>query len=149
MKKIAIASLIALAATAASALEVGVTASRDFTNADRNAAGVTVGQKAGRLSATVGVERTSVGTDDQNRFSVVAGYDVATIGPVTVTAKAGGAYLANQTADDGYAALVGVGATLPVTKSIALTVDVARQIGQNRVEQFDGNRVTAGVKFSF
>lgn len=149
MKKFVIASTIALAATAASALEVGVTTSREYAAADRNAVGVTVGQTFGKLSATVGAERTTVGANDQNRFSVVGGYDLVKLGPVAVAAKVGGVYLNNQTGEDGYAAVAGVGASVGLAKNLAATVDVARQVGQDRVSGFDGNRVTAGVKFSF
>lgn len=149
MKKIVIASAIALAATAASALELGVTASRDYAGNDRNAAGVTLGQKFGKVGVTAGVERTTVGTNDQNRVSLVAGYDVAKVGPVSLAAKTGVVYLANQTGEDGYAAVVGLGGSLPLTKTVAATVDVTRQYGQKRVESFDGNRVTVGLKHSF
>jgi outer membrane autotransporter protein len=68
---------------------------------------------------------------------------------VSVAVKGGAAYLNNQTGQDGYAALIGVGASLPVNKNVALTVDATRQYGQDRVNSFDGNRVTAGVKYSF
>jgi len=149
MKKLLIASTIALAATAASALDFGVVTSRNLTGTERNAAGVTVGQSFGPVSLTAGAERTTVGSNDQNRFSLVAGYDVTKVGSVVLTAKAGGVYLNNQTGADGYAAVVGAGATLPVTKTVAATVDFTRQYGQNRVESSDGNRVTAGLKYSF
>lgn len=149
MKKIAIASLIALAATTASALEVGVTATRDYAGTDRNFGGITVGKTFGQLTATAGVERTSVGLNDQHRFSLVGGYDVAKFGPVTVTPKVGAAYIDNQFGQDGYAMTVGVGASMPVTKRVTFGVDVARQYGQDRVQQFDGNRVTAGLRYKF
>ena len=74
---------------------------------------------------------------------------MAKFGPVTVTPKLGAAYLNNQTGADGYAMTVGVGASMPVTKSVAFTVDAARQYGQDRVSAFDGNRVTAGLKYKF
>ena len=149
MKKFAIATMIALAATAASALEVGVTTARDYAGNNRNATGVTVGEKFGAVTLTAGFDRATLGTNDQDRYSLVAGYNVAKLGPVTVAVKGGAAYLNNQTGQDGYAALVGVGATLPVTKQVSLTVDATRQYGQDRVNSFDGNRVTAGVKYSF
>jgi outer membrane autotransporter protein len=66
-----------------------------------------------------------------------------------VGVRAGGAYLNNQTGADGYAAVVGVGASVPVTKQVSLTVDVTRQYGQDRVQSFDGDRVTAGLKYRF
>jgi hypothetical protein len=149
MKKFAIATAIALAATAASALEVGVTTARDYAGDNRNAAGFTVGQKFGAVSMTAGFDRATLGTNDQDRYSVVAGVNVAKLGPVTVGVRAGGAYLNNQTGADGYAAVVGVGASVPVTKQVSLTVDVTRQYGQDRVQSFDGDRVTAGLKYRF
>ena len=149
MKKFAIATAIALAATAASALEVGVTTARDYAGNNRNAAGFTVGQKFGAVTMTAGFDRATLGTNDQDRYSVVAGVNVAKLGPVTVGVRAGGAYLNNQTGADGYAAVVGVGASVPVTKQVSLTVDVTRQYGQDRVQSFDGDRVTAGLKYRF
>ena len=71
MKKFAIATMIAVAATAASALEVGVTTARDYTGTDRNAAGVTVGEKFGAVTLTAGFDRTNGGANDQDRFSLV------------------------------------------------------------------------------
>jgi len=150
MKKIAIASLIALAATAASAMEVGVTATRDYSGAEnRNGGGITLGQKFGAVGVTAGFERTTKGSNDQDRYSVVAGYDVAKLGHVTITPKVGVAYLDNQTGQDGYAMTVGVGASMPITKTVSVGLDVARQYGQDRVQAFDGNRVTVGVKYAF
>jgi outer membrane autotransporter protein len=149
MKKIAIASLLALAATVASAAEIGVTGTRDYSGTDRNFAGVTLGQSFGKVGVTAGFERSTVTNNDQDRFSLVAGYDVAKVGPVTVTPKVGAAYLNNQTGADGYAMTVGVGASVPVTKQVSIGLDVARQYGQDRVNQFDGNRVTAGVRYKF
>lgn len=149
MKKFAIATAIALAATAASALEVGVTTARDYAGNNRNAAGITVGEKFGAVSVNAGFDRATQGTNDQDRYSLVAGVDVAKLGPVSVGVRAGGAYLNNQTGADGYAALVGVGASMPITKTVSLTVDATRQYGQNRVQGHDGNRVTAGIKYRF
>ena len=150
MKKIAIATIIALAASAASALEVGVTTTRDYAGAEnRNSGGVTVGEKFGKVGVTAGFERFTNGANDQDRYSVVAGYDIAKLGPFTVTPKVGAAYLNNQVSQGGYAMTVGVGASMPVTKQISLGLDVDRQYGQERVQSFDGNRVTLGVKYKF
>lgn len=149
MKKIVLATALVLAASAASALEFGVTASRDYSGADRNFGGVTLGQSWGKLNATLGAERSIVGGNDQNRFSLVGGYDVARLGPVTVTPRLGVVYLDNQTGSNGYAATVGIGATVPVNKKIGLGLNFDRQYGQERVDSFDGNRVTATVKYSF
>lgn len=179
MKKIAIASLIALAATAVSALEVGVTAGNNYAKSngtncgfvvgpstctqgkDRTEYGITVGEKFGKVSLTAGVAHSNGGspitrpTDGkyrdqaQERYSLIAGYDVANVGPVTITPKIGATYLNNARDKDGYAMTVGVGASFPVTKQVILGLDVARQYGQDRVNAFDGTRVTAGLNYRF
>lgn len=149
MKKIAIASLMALAATTASALELGFVGTRDYSGVDRNGGGITLGQSYGKTNVTAGFERTTVGINDQNRWSLVGGYDVAKVGPLTITPKVGVAHLDNQRGADGYAMTLGVGASVPVNRKVSLTADVTRQYGQDRVQSFDGNRVTLGAKYKF
>jgi hypothetical protein len=150
MKKLAIASVLALAAFSASAVEVGVNGSYDFGGSnERPGAGVTLGQKFGKMGVTAGFDRYTKGTD-QDKYSLVGSYDVATVANTTVAVKAGAAYLSNTgNVADGYAALVGVGASLPVNKTVALTADYRYQAGQSRVNQFNGSTVAFGVKYSF
>jgi hypothetical protein len=50
---------------------------------------------------------------------------------------------------EGFGAVAGVGAELPVGTRLALTLDYRYQWGQDRVGLLDGNRVYAGVKFKF
>ena len=150
MKKIALATVLALAAGMASAVELGVTANRDFgPNPDRNGYGVTIGQKFGAASAALGFERYTAGSNDLDRYSLVAGYDVAKVGVFTITPKAGVAYLQPQVGQTGYAALAGVGVSVPLNKTVSLTADYRYQAGQSRVNQYDGSTVSAGVKVSF
>jgi len=149
MKKIAIVSLLALAAFAASAVEVGVTAARDYAGTDRNAYGITFGQSYGKFGATAGFDRTTTSTNDQDRYTLVGSYDVAKLGSATVSVKGGGAYLNNQTVADGYAILVGAGVSVPVVNKVSVGIDYTRQYGQDRVNAFDGNRLTANVKYRF
>ncbi len=149
MKKITIAAALVLAASAASALELGVTQTRDYSGDNRNGTGLTVGTNVGAVGVTAGFERFTAGANDQDRYSVTAGYNVAKLGPVGVGVNTGVAYLNNQTSADGYALTVGAGASVPVTKSVSANLEVARQYGQDRVAQFDGNRVTVGLKYKF
>jgi outer membrane autotransporter protein len=150
MKKIAIASLIALAATAASALEIGTTVTRDYSGStDRNGGGVTVGQTFGANTVTAGFERQTVGRNDQDRFSLTVGREVVRIKNASVAVKGGVAHLNNQTGQDGYAMTVGAGVSVPLTKQVSFGLDVARQYGQERVQAFDGTRVTAGLNYRF
>jgi opacity protein-like surface antigen len=150
MKKIAIATVLALAAVSASAVEIGVNGSYDFGGSnDRPGAGITVGQKYDKFGITAGFDRYTKGTD-QNKWSLVGSYDVATVAGATVAVKAGAAYIDNagKTAD-GYAALVGAGVSYPLTKTVALTADYRYQAGQSRVNSFDGSTVAFGAKYSF
>jgi len=149
MKKIAFASLLAMAAFTASAVEVGVTAARDYAGADRNAYGITLGQSYGPVGVTAGFDRATTGANNQDRYSLVGGYDVVKLGSATVAVKMGGAYLNNQTGADGYALLVGAGVSMPVANKISVGLDYTRQYGQERVNSFDGNRLTANVKYAF
>ena len=179
MKKFAIASIIALAATAVSALEVGVTTGKNLakTNGtdcgfvvgpstctqgvDRTEYGITIGEKFGKVGITAGFARSNGGssitqpTDGayknqvQDRYSLVAGYDVAKIATITVTPKLGVTYLNNARDTDGYAMTVGVGASVPLTKQVYLSLDAVRQYGQDRVNQFNGTRITAGASYRF
>lgn len=148
MKKIVIASMIAIAATAASALELGVTGTHDV-NANRNSVGVSVGNKYGPVGVTAGFDRTTAGNADQNRYSLVASYDVVKLGTATFDVRGGVGYLDNTGGPDGYVSIVGAGVTVPVTKTVSAVADVTRQYGQDRVSQFDGNRVTVGFKYKF
>ena len=149
MKKFAIASLIALAATAASAVEVGVTATRDYAGDNRDGGGITIGQKFGAVGLTAGAERTTQGSEDQTRLSLTGSVDVARFERATFSVKGGVAHLDNQRSADGYVLFVGGGVSVPVTKQVSLTADIVRQYGQDRVQAFDGNRVTVGVKYGF
>ena len=148
MKKILFATLATLAFSA-SAVEFGVNGTRDYSGTDRTGYGVTLGEKFGAVGVEAGYNRFTQGTNDQDRYSVVGSYDVTKIGPVTLAVKAGVAYLDNQTGANGYALTAGVGASVPVVKNLAATVDYRRQEGQNRVSAFDGNQVAVGLKYSF
>jgi len=150
MRKLAIASLLALAAVSASAIEVGVTAvGQTSLNPDRYGYGITVGEKFGEYNLTAGVSRFYRESNDQNRFSLVASKDVFKLGPVSLNGRVGYAYLNNNTGSDGSALTVGAGASVPVTKSVTAGLSVDRQYGQTRVDSFNGNIVTAGIKVGF
>ena len=150
MKKAILAVALMASAGLASAAEIGVQGLRDYgTNPDRNGFGITVGQKFGAVTATAGFDRFTKGTNDLDRYSLVGGVDVAKLGPVTVAVKAGVAYLDPQTSSNGYALLAGAGVSYPLTKKVALTADYRYQHGQDRVSQFNGSTIGAGVKVSF
>jgi outer membrane autotransporter protein len=148
MKKIALAALVAVTLSA-SALEVGINGVESTVGNNRYGAGVTVGQKMGDIGVTAGVSRFTRESNDQTRWSLVADKQVFAAGPIGVAGRVGVAYLDNRTGNDGLAATVGVGASMPITKQLSVGVSVDRQFGQHRVNQFNGNIVTAGVKVGF
>jgi opacity protein-like surface antigen len=151
MKKIALATLLALAVGSASAVELGVTTQRDYSQTpNRNGFGITLGEKFGKTSVTGGFERYTQNANDTNRYSVVGGYDVAKFGNVTITPKIGVAYIDPTTTSNGWQGSVGVGASYAVTKNVALTADYRYQTAlQTRVDNFNGNVISAGVKVGF
>ena len=148
MKKILFATLATLALSA-SAAEVGVNGTRDYSGAaDRTGYGVTVGEKFGKFGAEVGYNRFTQGSNDQDRYSLVGSYDVTKVGPVTLAVKAGVAYLDNQTVANGYALTAGVGASVPVAKNLAATVDYRRQEGQSRVNAFEPTIMSTADRYN-
>lgn len=150
MKKFAIATILAVSAISASAVEVGVTTTTDYSARDANQGfGVTVGQQYGAVNLTAGYQRFNTEQNDLNRYSLTAGYTVAKLGPVTITPNIGVAYLDNQRVSDGYSMSVGVAASVPVAKNVGFVVNASRQYGQQRVSTFDGNAITAGLKYVF
>lgn len=148
LKLTLVAALLA-ASGIASAIEVGINAGRTFASDDRNSTGITIGQKTGAVGIEAGFDAFRSGVD-QNRWSLIGSYDVTKVAGATVAVKAGGAWLDNKgTTSDGYAALVGAGASYPITKQLALTADYKYQVGQKRVDQFNGGNIAAGLKYSF
>jgi opacity protein-like surface antigen len=152
MKKVLAAALLAAFAMGASALELGVLGSGEFVKGSHHPVdgiGLTLGQHLGAFSAAIEADRKS--TTNVNKFALVGGYDVATVAGVTVTAKAGVAYLDNQTLvhSNRYAGLVGAGVSYPVTKSVAVTADYRYQADRNTVHQLDGSTVSVGARYSF
>lgn len=147
--KLALVTALLAATSIASAVEVGINAGRTFASDARNSTGITIGEKAGAVGVEFGYDAFRNGTD-QNRWSLVGSYDVTKVAGATVAVKAGGAWLDNAgSTSDGYAALVGAGVSYPLTKQLALTADYKYQVGQKRVDQFNGGNVAAGLKYSF
>lgn len=149
MKKFVIATAIVLAVTAAGAVEMGVSVGYDYAGSNRSTAGVSIGEKFGSVGVTAGVDRQTAGANDQTRYSVIADYGVANLGTAAVSLRGGAAYLNNNASRNGYAAVIGVGVRVPVTKSVALTAAVDRQFGESQVNAFNGTRFSTGLRFSF
>jgi len=151
MKKLVIMAALAVAAVSASAVELGVRGT--FSSADNMAdsVGVTVGQKFGKFGAEGAYDRTTRGTANVDRWSLVGSYDVVKLGPVMVAATAGVATINSdaKNSPSGGAMTVGANASLPLTKQLSLVGGYYYQSGADRISFADGNYFTVGAKFSF
>ena len=153
MKKLAIMTILAVAAVAASATDIGLRAGRmggvATNDAGLTGAGVTVGQQFGKFGAEIGYDRAYMGTSSVSRYSLVGSYPIGTYKQASFAAKAGVAFIDPSVGVNGYAATVGAGVSCPLTKKVSLVADYAYQAGQDRVKSYNGNIVTVGTKYSF
>ena len=150
MIKTILATLLAVTAFSAGAVDVGLLGEHDFNGAQHaNGVGLTLGQNFGKFNVTAEYDRDNFTKNSQNRYDLLVGYNVASLGFVTVTANVGGAFLQNHGTPNGYAALVGAEATLPLSKNLKAVVDVRHQFGQERVRAYNDNNLAAGLRYSF
>lgn len=147
MKKFAIIALLAIVTTA-SATDFGIRAGRN-TSGGLDNAGVVVDQKFGSFGAEASFDRTAVKRSTENKVGLLGTYDVATVFGTTVTAKAGGVITEPKSAKAGASVVAGVGLSYPVAKNVSVVADYAYQFDKSRVSAFNGNTVSAGIKYSF
>jgi hypothetical protein len=142
MKKLLTALAVVAAVGTASAVEVGVSAVRDY-NVDKDGT---------RVTATVGkatVSATSI-NDVYNRYAVGTGVDLFTVGLVKVGATGAVVYQDTSGAgQDGYGVTAGLKASVPLAKNVDLTAGVERFVGQSRLNDFNGTVGTVGVAVRF
>jgi outer membrane autotransporter protein len=147
MKKV-IFSTLAVLALSTSAAEVGVNVTQDKVT-DRTGYNIVVGDKFGPVGLEAGFTHFAKGDNNQNRYGVTASYDFLKTSFASFGVRTSAAYLDNQTGSDGYAVTVGAGVSVPVTKSLSAVVAFDRQYGQKKVESFNGNMISGGLKYSF
>ena len=143
-KLIAVSALTV--AFSASAVELGVVGGGTTGSNDGGLAGVTIGQKFGKFGVTAGYSQAWLQAGDQNRYTLVASYDLYKGDKFIVAPKIGYAYL-NQTANSGSAGIVGLGVEIPLNKNLALTADYAYQFAQD--SNLNTNVITGGIKYKF
>jgi outer membrane autotransporter protein len=154
MKKV----LLALAVTfgfmgTASAVNFGVNGGVMTGGNDGGIAGVTVGEKWGKIGVDAGFARGWGQDTTQDRWTLIAGYDVAKLGSVTVTPKVGYGYIDNSNttiannSPSASVAIVGLGGSVPITKNISATADYAYQFSGS--SNNNANVITGGLKYRF
>lgn len=145
MKKLAILAALAIS-TVAFAADVEVSSVRDI-NSDRYGTRVAVsGGKLGFVTPTASV--TDVGAV-YTRYTVGGKADVASFGPVKVSANLGAAYQNSVNADNGAGLVYGVKASYDLTKALAVNAGWERFTGDTRVANYNGNAVTVGLSYKF
>jgi len=144
IKKLVLVTALISAVTAAQATEVGINGGTNISSSE-NVWGVTIGRKIGVADVTGGFTR-NISSDT---YSVGTSKTLTKIGPVSVAVKGSGAFVDSKVDPDGYAVIVGAGASVPLTNKVSATVDYSYQVGQDVIKAQNGSRVTAGVKLSF
>jgi hypothetical protein len=153
MKKVILAVALTVAAGLASAVDVGTYAGRSAggIGGGENLVGFSVGQQFGKIGIQTTADRSTTQKVNANRYTASASYDVIKLGPVQTNVRAGVAYIDPQSPNtsNGGAGFVGAGVAYPVSSKINLVADYAYQKGNNITKAYNGNIVTAGVKYSF
>jgi opacity protein-like surface antigen len=153
MKKLAIMTILALAAVTASANDIGLRVGRlggaTTNDAGLTGAGVTLGRQFGAFGAELSYDRALIGSSSVSRYALVGSYPLLNYSGMTLAAKAGTAFIDPTAGLNGYAVTLGVGASYPLTKNVNLVADYSYQAGQDRVKSFNGNLVTVGTKYTF
>jgi predicted porin len=153
MKKVILAVALTLSASLALAADLGIYGGRLLANGsqDNNMVGLSVGEKFGKFGAQATADRSTTNNINLNRYTATVSYDVIKLGPVQTNVRAGVAYLDPQSprTSNGGAGLIGAGVAYPVTNKVNLVADYAYQKGNNITKSYNGNIVTAGVKYSF
>lgn len=150
MKKVILAAALVLSASLASAADFGVYGGRNM-GSENNLVGLSVGEKFGKFGVQGTFDRSTTQAVDVNRYTISGSYDVVKLGPVQTNIRVGFAYLDPQSSrvSNGGAGFVGAGIEYPVTKQIKVVADYAYQKGNNITQRYDGNILTAGLKYSF
>jgi outer membrane autotransporter protein len=149
MKKTLFTVLMVISGLAA-ATDIGIYGGRNM-GSKQDSAGVSLGQSSGKIGIQATADRSTTNRVDVNRYTASVSYDVIKLGPVQTNVRVGGAFIDTQKVgvSNGGAAFAGAGVSYPVMKNVNLVADYAYQKGNNITKSYNGNIVTAGVKYSF
>lgn len=148
MKKTLIALSTVLAMSSASALDIGAGYTRNVSN-DVNGYGINVGQTWKQLSLTAGATRFDVAGGSHDEVSLIAGYRLLKVMGISVEGQLGATYVTSDVAKDGLVSVLGLGVSMPVTKTVAVTANVRRNIGIDSMKVHDGTTAGLGLRYSF
>ncbi len=148
MKKLVIASMLALSALSASAAEVGLNSVYDTTS-QRFGASVSAKLPAPAGFAIAPVATITNVTDLYTRYAVGASFDAYNYKGLTVSVNGGGLYQDTIGSNNGYAAYVGSKVAYALNKYVNMNVGVERVFGQDKIASNSGNVASVGVSVKF
>ena len=146
MKKTLIAMSLMAAVTMSMAVEVGVSAVRDYSAGKDGVRAVASLESIGNFTPQVSVTRLD---KTYTRYGVGGKYLVASSGPVSLSASGSGVYQDTQVGKNGYGLTGGLTASYAVAKNVSLDVGVERFVGRSVVENRTGNVVSVGLSSKF
>lgn len=157
MKKVIIATALAVAAASAQAWEVSARGSYDWSGANSSGGGVALSQGVtlpfvGAVRASVEATRVAESPNGVNQVALVATKDLAKLPlNVTVGVRGGVAYIEplGEARSGGAAALLGVAASFPVTKTVSVEAGLDRRFVESRPGVADGNVGFVGLAVKF
>ncbi len=150
MKKLIIAAVLASATGLASAADVTLSTGHNGSTNQNHVGISTTLAKSGPLGVQLGADRSTTGAENVNRFTAALTADVAKVWGTTLTARVGGAYLDRSVQDSGLAAIVGVGASYPLTKQLAAVADYSYQYSvTDKNTDLNGGIVSVGLRVTF
>lgn len=117
---------------------------------ESNSLGIGVGQYVlPNVHLEADLDRSNTRGVNQTRVEGKVGYDVLHYGNMVVRPELGAAYLFNTNAANGFALTAGATADFALNQHSAIFVNYEYQDGQNRVSQFNGNRISVGYRYTF
>jgi outer membrane autotransporter protein len=149
MKK-SLFALLMVAAGIASAADIGIYGGRN-NGSKQDLGGISLGESFGKIGVQATADRSTTQSVDVNRYTASVSYDVIKLGPVQTNVRVGGAFIDTQKPGvaNGGTGFVGAGVAYPVVKNVNLVADYAYQKGNNITKSYNGNIITAGVKYTF
>lgn len=148
MKKLFMVAMLAVAATTASAAEIGVRAVHAH-GPTPDMLGVTLGNKFSAGNVQVAFDRSTRGTGTLNRVSVLGEQDLFKVNTLNISAKGGLVHVDPSLGKSGTGVVLGVSATHPLSNKLSLVVDYQYQYGEKSITKYNGNMVSAGLNVKF
>jgi len=146
MKNVMLIAAIATMTASVQAAEFGIASVHDY-DANKNGTRVSAQLSSKMFGVAPTISATLV-ENAYNRYAIGGKLELAKVGPLTLDAVGSGVYQDSVGRSDGYALTAGVAATYKVNDTVSVTAGIEQQRGQDRIESFNGNTTSVGVKIN-